>query len=266
MHWIILTILILASATCGDVQAQPVKKSIDELMSALRQKPDDLQAIAQLAKDGKVDARVIPFLKNMFLSCTRDETPKFPLMRTSQLLALSLFRLGANEQPFFDELAHYMRLALVANPPDPWIYNAEGKEDVNRRNPEFEAWCADRDGDFQACFDRVINYVVSDIGSLVASNDKRSIPLLREALHAKNATFVITAATGLAALNDTASMPLIESACEMLPSTQARLVVVQMSQYLETPEMDRLIDRFVQDPKIRDSVKKFRQTRKAKVH
>ena len=92
------------------------------------------------------------------------------------------------------------------------------------------------------------------------------IPLLREALSAKNSAFVIAAATGLAALNDTASMPLIESACEMLPSIQARLAVVQMSRYLETPEMDKLIDRFIQDLKIRDGVRKDWANRKAKVH
>jgi len=163
---------------------------------------------------------------------------------------------------YFNELAGYVRDDISADPPEPYLLDAEGKEDISKRNPRFEQWCATRKIDFDPCTGKSLGFVV-DFGLLSMANDKRAIPLLRLALGASNSAMVLIAVASLARLNDTASIPSIAKACARLSPQSAEEVAIMAGRF-DDPAVVGLLNQYVRDPETRENVKKEWLDRRSK--
>jgi hypothetical protein len=135
----------------------------------------------------------------------------------------------------------YAREALDAHVPDSIL---DSNADSRRFNPEFEKWCANRSLELVRCLGAATDYL-GDFGALPI--DRRSIPLLRSALTAASAGFVLTATSMLALIGDSDSIPLIARASERFPSGEAEMFARASTDFAD-PAVTALFDRFLKNP------------------
>lgn len=85
---------------------------------------------------------------------------------------------------------------------------------------------------------------------LASAQDRRAIPVLRDALGARNHATVIAAVNGLAALNDRDAVPLISGVLARLRPKIAQSVAAAAAEF-DDPRIGPILDRYVTDPNLR---------------
>jgi hypothetical protein len=249
--------LLIVLCFGADSQTDLTNESTDSLIQKLRSDPSNLAAVQVLAKR-KDDPRVVPalgdaFVQNRLTGATLDLG--HGSVHISQMLAFTLVSIGVDNRVYFDELSDYARKAIAADPPsDEFVTDSEGNEQPGKgHDPNFEAWCAQRGLDLDACFRAIASYAV-DLNYLLAVSSRGAVPIFREALKTSSVELVRTAATGLARLNDVDSIPLIAQACARFPARDAEVIATFATDYT-SPAVQRLFDRFIKDPEVRARTK-----------
>jgi hypothetical protein len=245
--------LLIALCFSAGSQTDLTNESTDALIRKLRSDPSNLAAVQVLAKR-KDDPRVVPalgdaFVQNRLTGATLDTG--HGRTHISQALAFTLVSIGVDNKIYLDELADYAQKAIAADPPShEFITDSEGNEQPGKgHDPRFDAWCAQRGLDLDACFRAIASYA-ADLNYMLAVSGRDAVPIFREALKTSSVELVRTAVTGLARLDDVDSIPLIAQACVRFPARDAELIAFHAKDYT-SPAVQQLFDRFIKDPEAR---------------
>jgi hypothetical protein len=163
---------------------------------------------------------------------------------TRAKIANALVRLGKNDGPYWDFLAERARKLLHDPPPTPFDYDASGKAVPQQPSMRLTNWAMNHDLSIQEAFELATYQAPGDIIEIGSSDDRRAIPILRDALVAENHFIQMQAALGLAELHDTESVPAIISVCEHAPR-EAASAIAQSLVYFDDPLAQKAFDTYV---------------------
>lgn len=157
------------------------------------------------------DPRAIPALRNAF------ETQTQPLTR--QFIAAALVRLGETDQKYFDYVAGRAREAVnSAIPFSSRSVTALAASDSGdfEESEEVRSWAhAHNVPIVQAVWNATVE-IPGAVQALAVARDRRSVPILLEALQSPNFLVVQEAAFGLARMHETSAIDPIIASCQRL--------------------------------------------------
>jgi len=223
------------------------KQSADSIAKAREDTPESIYYVEEIAKQGQVEA--VPMLEDKF-GRTKDALGKAHI-------ASALVRLGDKKDIYWDFLARQATVAIESGIPDIFAYDSQGKL-IPGPSPEFTSWSQAHNLSPAAAQEQVISFLGA-VMSLAVTKDWRAVPLLRQALSARNYMIQSAAAEGLAAIQDKESIPLIVDAVKKAPA-EAGAVIARSLVYFDDPEAQAAVDKYV--PK--DSAKALREDRAAR--
>ena len=121
-----------------------------------------------------------------------------------------LVELGSTDQQYWDHMEAVVRQAMSYRGPNPVRRLESGRVVEGGLSDEFVTWCAARDLDPLAYYGQVIMLTEGRVfQKLMAWQDRRLIPLLREALQSNNPYVASAAGIGLGYRGDTQALDLI---------------------------------------------------------
>ena len=221
LHMIHVTVHVcLAAAVCSVALGQPSqqpnskdagreillafsRRSAPELVSHYFDQPDQpriqLFVIRRLISLG--DPRAIPALRNAF------ETQTQPLTR--EFIAAALVRLGEADRKYFDYVAGRAREAVNSDLPysSRSVTAAVTWDGGDFEEPEeVRSWARDHNVPIvQAVWNATVE-IPAAVQALAVARDRRSVPILLEALRSPNFLVVQEAAFGLARMHETSAI------------------------------------------------------------
>jgi hypothetical protein len=194
----------------------------------------------------------MPALKSAFeLGKTTEE---------KQWIAATLLRLGENSNEYFDYLAGLAKEAIEDRTPFFIKYDNAGKSIAGQFDPGFLNWCAQNGKDPKAVAGVQMSVYLNDVQILAYAQDPRAVELLRLGLESTNVLVVAYSVEGLGRLHDLAALPLIAKAFDRVQTGDWTVVAEQLS-WFRTPEAERLLERFIPDPLMRDFTRRQIQMR-----
>ncbi len=229
LHIIHATVHVcLAAAVCSVALAQPSqqrnpkdaagrqillafsRQSAPELVSHYFDQPHiQLFVIRRLISLG--DPRAIPALRNAF------ETQTQPLTR--EFIAAALVRLGEADQKYFDYVAGRAREAVNSDLPysSRSVTAAAAWDGGDFEGPEeVRSWAQAHNVPIvQAVWNATVE-IPGAVQALSVARDRRSVPILLEALRSPNSLVVQEAAFGLARMHETRAIDPIIAICQRL--------------------------------------------------
>lgn len=158
-------------------------------------------------------------------------------------IANALVRLGDKNGPYWDYLVDQVRHILVDGPPTPFSYDSAGNA-MPGASKKLVEWAKKHNLSVHEANNDAIFEAQASIIELATTSDRRAIPILREALGARNNLVKAAAARGLAALDDTASIPLIIQVCKESPR-EAASSIAQSLVFFNDPAAQRAVDQYV---------------------
>lgn len=124
----------------------------------------------------------------------------------------ALVELGSNDQQHWDYMEKVTRQAMVYRGPNPLRRLDSGRVVEGGLSDDFVAWCEARDLNPLEYYGQVIMFAQGRVfQKLMAWQDRRLIPLLREALQSNNPYVVSAAGIGLGSRGDYQGLDLIVS-------------------------------------------------------
>ncbi len=247
----IISALVLVAAPLLPAQDE----TASEIIARALQNPTNGQAIARAiwTFNKNFEPGLIPAFRELF--------QKVSDKQHRQHLAVSLMNHGQKDELYFNELARYAREAITTTAPLPFEYDKQGNEIKGQLTPAFKLWCETNGLELKVCLNKVADYPV-DVMLLIAVEDPRAKPLLRQGLSATIHTTVEMAVKGLAELNDTESIPLIAANIQRFPPLLAESIAAAMADF-DDPRIGPLLDRFVTDQKWREQINESIRKRRA---
>jgi len=206
--------------------------------------PESINYVEEIAKQGNVEA--VPVLEKKFAR-TEDVIDK-------EHIASALVRLGDKKEVYWEFLVRQATAAIESGIPGLNGYDSQGNM-VPGLSPQFTAWAQARHLSLVAAEEQS-RLFFGAVMWLAVTRDWRAVPLLRQALSARNYMIQTAAAEGLAAIQDTESIPLIIDAVKKAPA-EAGAVIARSLVYFDDPEAQAAVDKYV--PK--DSAKVLREDR-----
>ncbi len=251
------TRVCLVLAACSAIPAQPQdyrdsqNRTASELSLAFSESPApelvsnyfDLPSIPvfvirRLMNLG--DARVIPALREAF-----DRQPK-PLTRA--FLAAALVRLGDTDSRYFDYAAEAALDAVNNGVPyrtGPATEAADGS--ALERHEEIRAWSQAHNVSIVRSIDFAIIENPGAVEALALTEDRRSVPILLQALQSPNLLVVREAAFGLARMHETAAAGSIIAVCQHLDS-EDRPWTAKSLLYFRSEKAQQAAGEMISDP------------------
>lgn len=223
------------------------RQSADLMAKARADTPESIYYVVEIARQGQVGA--VPMLEEKF-GRTKDALDKAHI-------ASALVRLGDKKDIYWDFLVKQATVAIESGIPDIFAYDSQGKL-IGGPSQEFTAWAQAHNLSLAAAQEQAISFLGA-VMALAVTMDWRAVPLLRQALSARDYMIQSSAAEGLAAIQDKESIPLIVDAVKKAPA-EAGAVIARSLVYFDDPEAQSAVDKYV--PK--DSAKVLREDRAAR--
>lgn len=212
---------------------KPIQTATQRAISRLESgnfAPFDIEVIAESNA-----AQAIPALETQF-ERSKDLTIKGKI-------ANALVRLGDKNSLYWDFLVNRVLQVLQDEPPTGITYDTSGKV-IPAPSMKLAKWAKKHHMSIQQAWNDATFEAVAAIINLGSSDDKRSVPILRQALASQNDFVKMAAARGLAELRDTASIPLIIDACENSPKDAAAGIAESLA-YFDDPTAQHALDEYV---------------------
>lgn len=160
-----------------------------------------------------------------------------------------LVELGSTDQRYWDHMEAVVRQAMSYRGPNPIMRSESGRMLDGRLSNEFITWCAERSVDPVEYYGMVMMHEEGRVFTLLAFwQDRRLIPLLREALQSNNPYVVNAAGMGLGNRDDTQGLEVVVA--------RYRALGLVTNEYVGA--LARVLSRFKQS-KIRDIPEQWRQ-------
>jgi hypothetical protein len=218
------------------------RDGLTELLARLVSDPSDRSILYSLEREPP-DPRTMPALRSAF---ERGKTTE-----EKQSIAATLLRLGENSSEYFDYLAGLAKEAIEDRTPFFIKYDNAGNSIQGQFDPGFQNWCAENHKDPRAVAGVQAGVYLNDVRILAYAQDSRAVELLRQGLESTNVWVVAYSVEGLGRLHDVAALPLIAKALDRVKTGDWTAVAEPLS-WFRTPEAERLLDRFIPDPLMRD--------------
>jgi len=220
------------------------KQNADAVAKVREDTPESITYVEEIVKQGQVEA--VPMLEKKFAR-TEDVIDR-------EHIASALVRLGDKKDVYWNFLVRQATIAIESGIPDIFAYDSQGKL-IRGPSPEFTAWAQGHNLSLTAAEEQS-RLFSGAVMWLAMTRDWRAVPLLRQALSARDYMIQNAAAQGLAAIQDTESIPLIIDAVKKAPA-EAGAVIARSLVFFDDPEAQAAVDKYV--PK--DSAKALREDR-----
>jgi len=168
-----------------------------------------------------------------------------------QWIAATLLRLGENSSTYFDYLAGLAKEAIEDRTPFFIKYDNAGNAIEGQFDTGFLNWCAQNHKDPREIARIQFSVYLKDVRMLAYAQDPRAVELLRLGLESPNELVVVYSVEGLGRLHDGAALPLIAKALDHAQNG-ARTAIAEQLCWFRLPEAERLMERFIPDPHVRD--------------
>lgn len=245
----------------------PIRRSLSLLLASVavftciaQQTPTQSQKLSYAADPASLPIAISKVEKGQFvlvdveIIAERHAVQAIPLLETQfeqskdldtkAKIANALVRLGKKDGPYWDFLAERAHKVLQDPPPMPFEYDADGKTVPQKPSKRLTDWAKNHDLSIEEAFEKATFGAPGDILEIGSSDDRRAIPILRDALASQNHFIEAQAARGLAELHDIESVPAIIRACENAPHEAAALIA-QPLVYFDDPNAQRAVDTYV---------------------
>ncbi len=174
-----------------------------------------------------------------------------------QRLAVTLIRIGAKDDRWYELLERYAREAVESTTPSSQVYDAAGKEIRGQMAPEFLAWCEDHGKDPNEMLRFSTYGHMQDMKHLGEAGDQRAADLLKRGLASKNVSVVYGSIWGAALLGVESTLSLVVKAIAGEASAAVRLHLAPMLAFYGSPEADAVMERFLGDQRAVESAKRW---------
>jgi hypothetical protein len=168
-----------------------------------------------------------------------------------QWIACTLLRLGDKKDKYFDYLSSFVQQAIEDRAPQPLKIDSEGNAVKGEFSAEFENWCALNHRDPKQVAALQLGVYPMDMMILAMADDRRAGDLFLRGLDSPNPLVVAFSTQGLGRLGAASAIPLVEKACGRFPPA-GRQVIAQHVPWLGGVESERLLERLVSNPALRD--------------
>jgi len=182
-------------------------------------------------------------------------------------LASQLMELGIRDEKYFRYLAKKAQIAIERDVPFPMKFNEKGKAVRGEMSEAFLAWCEKNQVDPGEMTSILIYEDPIPVMLLAKSGDPRALPLLLRGLDSLNLYIVAKAAYGLGLIGDPRAIDHFIQAIDKAPE-EVRPEIVKALGYFDHPKAQAALERFIQDPQLRQtfvSVARAEQARRKKM-
>lgn len=204
-------------------------------------------AISKLQKGdfGLVDVEIVAKAKAVqAIPALESQFDRSTDQATKEKIANALVRLGDDQDGrYWSFLVDRVQNALKSDAPSPIAYGPDGSA-LREPSPQFVTWAKDHNLDVPTALRNALFGVPSAIANIATTDDRRSIPLLRQALRSPNHMVATVAALGLAELGDSDSVPLIIDASKRAPR-DASVAIAKALVYFDSPAAQQGFDTLV---------------------
>ena len=162
--------------------------------------------------------------------------------------ALALTRLDPDDRKPLDFLIAPVNQMIEEDGPYPYAYSESGRH-TRTFAPEFLEWCAKKEVDPTQEARSIVEAGQADLAMLLSTWDRRTIPVLMEALEVKNYLIVAIAAMGLATFQHADAVSPIIDACQRAPADAAKNIARALAMFDNEIAIEEA-RRFIQDDRI----------------
>jgi hypothetical protein len=151
--------------------------------------------------------------------------------RSRQDLAITLIRLGDQDDKYFHYLEGFAKEAVGSDAPDMFVYGADGVPlKPVQWSPEFYAWSARHGMSIDFAVKQAYQTFPSDLMLFSeAARDPRALALVRRGLHSNNPMVVGTCASILVGMDDVASIPMMLQLINTSPTTWSEVLIERIA-------------------------------------